>query len=252
VATVGQWTLGTTAGENMLSVTSPELPGAMVSFTATGTAGTAEQLLRFSEDNQVATGGGAVADPPTVQVTDAFGNPVAEVAVTFTAGPGGGSVTGASQVSGSDGLAKVGSWTLGGTPGGAYTVEATSPGLDGSPVVFHATVEGSPTAATVEVHSNFFLSVRNGSGSNPGVFGSVAVDTIAVGGTVTWRWMGHEHNVTPFGNTAFAASPTRSAPFTFGPITFDNPGTYRYRCTIHSQVLDPLGLVGMRGEIVVR
>jgi plastocyanin len=186
-----------------------------------------------------------------VQVTDAFGNPVAEVAVTFAAGPGGGSVTGASQVSGSDGLAKVGSWKLGGTPG-PYTVEATSPGLDGSPVVFHATAEDFPSAATVEVHDNFFLSVRNGSGSNPGVFGSLAVDTISVGGTVTWQWSGHGHNVTSYGNAAFDPSPTQSAPFTFGPITFATPGTYLYHCTIHSQVVDYLGLVGMRGEIVVR
>ena len=235
----------------MLSVTSSELPGAVVSFTATGTAGPAEQLLRFSEDNQVATRGSAVAEPPTVQVTDAFGNPVAEVAVTFAAGAGGGSVTGASQVSGSEGLAKVGSWKLGGTPG-PYTVEATSPGLDGSPVVFHATAEDFPGAATVEIHDDFFLSVRNGSGSSPDLFGSEAVDTIAAGGTVTWQWSGQPHNVTPFENTAFTASGTHGTPFTFGPVTFSTPGTYRYRCTIHSQVIPSFGLVGMRGRIVVR
>ena len=46
-------------------------------------------------------------------------------------------------------------------------------------------------------------------------------------------------------------SPSR-APFTFGPITFASPGTYLYRCTVHSQVVQFFGLVGMRGEIVVR
>jgi hypothetical protein len=51
--------------------------------------------------------------------------------------------------------------------------------------------------------------------------------------------MGQNHNVTPYLNSAFTASETQSAPFTFGPITFDSPGTYRYRCTIHSQVVDP-------------
>jgi plastocyanin len=64
--------------------------------------------------------------------------------------------------------------------------------------------------------------------------------------------MGQNHNVTPYLNSAFTASETQSAPLTFGPITFDSPGTYRYRCTIHSRVVDVLGLVGMRGEIVVR
>ena len=42
------------------------------------------------------------------------------------------------------------------------------------------------------------------------------------------------------------------APFTFGPITFSARGTYVYCCTIHRQVLPYLGLVGMRGTIVVR
>ena len=175
VATVGQWTLGTAAGANTLLAASSELPGATASFTATGTAGPASALLRNSEDDQVATRGSTVAEPPSVFVADAFGNPVADVAVTFAVGAGGGSITGASQVSGTDGSATVGSWKLGGTAG-PYTLSAASLGLDGSPVVFHATAENFPGVATVEVHSNFFLSVRNGSGSNPGLFGSVAVD----------------------------------------------------------------------------
>jgi plastocyanin len=104
----------------------------------------------------------------------------------------------------------------------------------------------------VEVHNDYFLSVRNGSGANPTMFGSLAVDTIGVGGTVTWNWAGQGHNVTPTGNSAFVASGTQSAPFTFGPVTFNMPGTYGYRCTNHSRVVDFFGLIGMRGEIVVR
>src|SRR5207237_4861537 len=40
IATVGSWTLGTTAGANSLTATSAGLAGSPVTFTATGTAGT--------------------------------------------------------------------------------------------------------------------------------------------------------------------------------------------------------------------
>ena len=109
-----------------------------------------------------------------------------------------------------------------------------------------------PAAAVVEAHNDYFLSVRNGSGANPTMFGSLAVDTIGVGGTVTWNWAGQGHNVTPYTNPAFAATSTHSAPFTFGPVPFDMPGTYYYRCTNHSQFVVYFELVGMRGVIVVR
>ena len=125
-------------------------------------------------------------------------------------------MTGASQTTGEDGVATVGAWTLGSTLG-ANTLEARSPGLTGSPVTFHATAGALPAEATVEVHGDYFLSIRNGSGADPGLFGSVAVDTIGVGGTVAWRWKDSGHNVTAYGNSAFATSGTHNAPFTFGP-----------------------------------
>ncbi len=72
----------------------------------------------------VAAGGGetvrigsAVATPPAVTVRNAGGSPLAGVGVTFTVEAGGGSVTGASAVSDANGVARVGSWTLGTTPG---------------------------------------------------------------------------------------------------------------------------------------
>src|SRR5207244_446698 len=58
-----------------------------------------------------APAGTAVSPPPSVIVKDASGNPVAGVAVTFTASSGG-SVTGASPTTGIDGIATVGRWTL--------------------------------------------------------------------------------------------------------------------------------------------
>src|SRR5206468_11008304 len=62
-------------------------------------------------DTQSAPAGTAVAVNPAVRITDAAGNPVTGVAVTFAASRGG-SVTGANQTTGTDGIATVGSWTL--------------------------------------------------------------------------------------------------------------------------------------------
>jgi adhesin/invasin len=253
VATVGEWTLGTVAGGNTLSATSPDLHGSPVRFNATATAGAPAALERLSVETQIAEAGTPVTGPPSVAATDSYGNPVADVEVTFGVTAGGGSVEGATQTTVASGVAAVESWTLGNSPG-PNTVEATAPGLAGSPVTFHATgtTPGVPTTATVQVHSNYFLSERNGSGANPGLFGSEAVDTIPVGGTVIWHWIGGGHNVTPYENTGFIASGTHGTNFTYGPITFSAAGTYRYRCTIHSSEVPSLGLVGMRGRIVVR
>ena len=74
---------------------------------------------------------------------------------------------------------------------------------------------------------------------------------IGVGGTVTWKWVTADHNVTPHQNSAFTASPTQGPPATLGPVTFTSPGHYRYRCTVHSGFVADL-LFGMQGHIVVR
>jgi uncharacterized repeat protein (TIGR01451 family) len=78
-------------------------------------------------------------DLPTVLVTDSADNPVAGIAVAFSVASGGGSVSGASQVTDGDGLAQVGGWTLG--PEDTQTLTASAPGLAGSPVEFTAEVD---------------------------------------------------------------------------------------------------------------
>jgi plastocyanin len=220
-----------------------------VEFTATAVAGPAVALGKNAGDNQTASVRSAVG-PVSVLVSDAYGNPVADIPVTFVVASGGGSVKGGQQTTGIDGIATVGSWTLGATLG-QNTLTAAATGLSGPPLVFAATATPLPTAVTVNVANNFFRSLRNGSGDEGGLFGHAAVDTIAVGGTVTWEWVGRGHNVTPYG-TAFTESGTHSLPFTFGPITFNARGEYTYRCTIHSRVERYLGLILMRGVIIVR
>lgn len=145
IATVGSWTLGTTAGGNTLNVTVAGLGGAPLTFTATGTAAAAANLSLNAGNNQAAVAGTPVTTPPSVLVTDAFGNAVAGVTVTFAVTGGGGQITGTTPVSDASGIAAVGSWTLG-PVAGANTLSATSGVLNGSPVTFTAT--GNPGNAT--------------------------------------------------------------------------------------------------------
>ena len=100
--------------------------------------GPATQMALNAGDGQTASAGTAVPVAPSVRVTDAGDNPVPGVHVTFAVASGGGSVTGAAAVTNAKGIAAVGSWTLGGTPG-ENTLRATVAGLAGSPVTFTAT-----------------------------------------------------------------------------------------------------------------
>lgn len=108
---------------------------------ATGTPGPATQITLNAGDAQAVAAGGAVATPPSVRVTDASGRGVNGVTVTFAVGSGGGTITGATPTTSGDGVAAVGSWTLGGAPG-ENTLTATAAGLTGSPVTFTATGAG--------------------------------------------------------------------------------------------------------------
>src|SRR5689334_8808063 len=148
VATVGSWTLGTAAGTNTLTAGTPglTLAGSPVTFTVVGTTGTAAQLVLVSGNNQSASPGTKLPQSATVQVVDANGNGVANVAVTFTVTSGGGSIDGVGSVttltsmgtsSMPPGSAAVNS-TLG-SAAGTNTLQATAVGLNGSPLGFTAT-----------------------------------------------------------------------------------------------------------------
>jgi adhesin/invasin len=151
IATVGSWTLGTTAGPNALRATSSGLTGSPVTFTATGLTGNPTTIALYAGNNQTAAVNATVATAPSVRVTDVYNNPVTGVAVTFAVASGGGSITGPTTTTNASGVAAVGSWRLG-TTAGANTLTATSPGLTGSPVTFTAT--GLPGSATKYVVSS--------------------------------------------------------------------------------------------------
>lgn len=135
--------LGRQPGANAVTATATGL--APVIFTVTAQVGPPAAITRVAGDNQQARAGTAVPVAPSVAVTDAAGNPVAGVTVTFAVASGGGSVTGAVATTGADGRAAVGSWTLGAA--GANTLTATA-GTTGS-VTFTATATAPVDPCTV-------------------------------------------------------------------------------------------------------
>ena len=88
----------------------------------------------------------AVQQPPGVVVRDTNGNPVRGVTVSFVPSIGGGSVFPSAVVSGSDGMARLTSWTAGSSAGtnSVYAKVARLPA-----VVFTATVQSTTTTTAV-------------------------------------------------------------------------------------------------------
>ena len=82
-------------------------------------------------------------------------------------------------------------------------------------------------------------------GGTPVLTASVTVDDnfyspnsvlLAVGGEVTWNWVGSNgHSVTSSGSSTFSPNaPVRTTPATLR-VTFPTTGDYRYFCTVHGQ-----------------
>lgn len=96
----------------------------------------------------------------------------------------------------------------------------------------------APTTASVDIGDNFFRSAQNNT-TNP------AVDTVAVGGMVTWTWLSanqNQHGVGSTGSPSFTSSTIKtSGTYT---VVFSTAGTYQYDCLVHGSL--------MTGRIVVR
>lgn len=147
IATVGGWTLGTTAGSNTLTASVGSLN---VTFTATAVAGAATSLAPVVAATQSATVNTGVGVAPSVVLKDAHGNPVPNIAVTFAVGTSGGTLTGASQTTNAQGIATVGGWMVGQTAG-SYSLTATSGPLT---TMFTATALAGPAATIAPLAGN--------------------------------------------------------------------------------------------------
>jgi hypothetical protein len=89
------------------------------------------------------TAGVAVTTPPSVKVVSASGAGVSGVTVTFAVTTGGGTITGNTRTTDANGVATIGSWTLG-TNVGANALTASVPQL--TAITFSATGEAGPPA----------------------------------------------------------------------------------------------------------
>ena len=139
------WTLGPNAGDNRLRVqTARGGSGTLeVTFQATALAGTGSVLVSAGGDDQVGPVNSALADSLVVKATDALGNPVANVEVTWTVS-GGGSIEPVTIRTGNDGLAAA-ERVLGPTAG-EQSAQASVDGFTNSPVTFtHTAVPANPT-----------------------------------------------------------------------------------------------------------
>ncbi|HET7602275.1 MAG TPA: Ig-like domain-containing protein, partial [Gemmatimonadales bacterium] len=133
------WTLGSGAGTQQVRA-KPNGNGApdnlQAIFSATAGASTAATLAKIAGDSQTAVAGSVLPDSLVVRVTDASGNPVADIPVTWSL-TGGGAVSSSSLPTGTDGRSAV-ARTLGATAG-TQTTTATANGLNGSPIQFTST-----------------------------------------------------------------------------------------------------------------
>ena len=149
IARAGAWTLGTTAGANILSAA--VTGGGTTAFNATGRPGNPAALAKLSGDGQTAVVGDAVPTRPSVRVNDQFGNAVAGAVVSYAVTQGGGTIAGATTVTattGADGSATVSAWTLGTVPG-ANTLTATVTGIPSA--TFTVTARVGPAALASKV-----------------------------------------------------------------------------------------------------
>ncbi len=131
-------------GSYTLTFSAPGLTGVATSAIALG-AGAPVAMSAFRGDGQSLAAGTTVPVLPAVVVTDAEGNGVPGIAVSFQVTGGGGGITGGAATTDASGEAAVLSWTLGQVVG-TNTLQAAAAGLAGSPITFTATGDPGPAA----------------------------------------------------------------------------------------------------------
>jgi hypothetical protein len=170
--------------------------------------------------------GSAVDPSPRVKVTDAAGTPVPGVVVRFDLPGGGGTVSGDSAMTGSDGTAAVGLWTLGPTPG-PQQLRAQVPGRPLLSTLTLTASAGLPSALQV-VTGGSGLSALAGQplATLPVIRVRDRFGNIIAGAPITWSVVaGGGHLVGPATTTTDAAGLTTVGGWVLGPT----PGINRLR-----------------------
>jgi adhesin/invasin len=149
------WTLGPAAGTQELSVAT-SANGPDVTFEGTAASATANVVTVLAGNGQTGQAGELLADSLTIQVSDAFGNPVAGAAVTWSTA--GGSVSPSTGSTNGAGLSSA-EWTLG-EEAGSQSVVVSVAGVP-DPVSFSATATPGPTPV-LTINRQPSTSVRSG------------------------------------------------------------------------------------------
>lgn len=184
-----------------------------------------------SGDGQSGAPGAMLGSPFRVLVTR-NGVPVAGQMVTWSLLSGGGSLSPTSSTTSAVGVAES-RLTLGSVPG-ASVVQATSSGVEGSPV-FSSSAVVPGQFATVQVVNNLF---------------EPSQVTITQGGTVLFQWPSgsRDHNLVPIAPATIPNAPVvRNGPFGVEQI-FQVAGTYGYFCSVHATATTG----SMRGLVIVQ
>lgn len=180
-------TIGQQTGEARLAVgTAPP----KTTFTAMAVSENANNMAAVAGEDQTGSVGAPLAEPLVVQVTDAFGNPIAGVPISWEA-EGGGTVSDAIVNTDDQGRASV--ERVLGPAAGQQTTVATSEGLAGSPVTFvhtalagnasHlAVVSGNDQTGQVGSQLPAELVVRLIDGDGNGVPNTAVAWVVAIGG----------------------------------------------------------------------
>jgi plastocyanin len=133
-----------------------------------------------------------------------------------------------------------GTGSTGGPNGGGGGATGGVTGGGGGGTTGGGTTGPAPREAAVIVGNNFFRSGHNGTANT-------AVDTVAVGGTVTWTWTNTAnvpHSIQSIGSPIFRNSTVLTGSGSTYQVTFSAAGTYEYECGVHGAM--------MTGKIVVR
>jgi Big-like domain-containing protein len=188
-------TLGAAAGVQHATASAPGLAGSPLTFTHTATSGSATLLERASGDGQSALAGTSVPEPLVVRAKDGSGNPVADLAVTWVIGSGGGSLAPETSLTDAQGRAST-RWTLGATPGantatavvsGVGTVGFTATGNPGIPPALSLVTEPPGTAERGVAFSRRPVIQLLDPGGGVQRLGGVAVSVSLVAGGGTLR-----------------------------------------------------------------
>lgn len=226
-----KWTLGQAAGIRTATASLGGASGSPVTFRATATPGPATRLIKLAGDGQTGILRGSFPTQVKVAVTDQFANPILGAAVTFV---GTGGITAINPAVLADGNGQAVSPVIGAAAPGVGGVTATVAGV--APVTFTLTTANAVREVTVG-NGDIFTSEFNLS-TNP------AVDTIAAGQGVLWRWANGTHSVESIGAPSFTSSTVSSTPGRLFTLTFGAAGTYQYDCAVHGPA--------MSGRVVVQ